>query len=96
MRTDCLPDLSEQLVFFGSALRLVHHDIIFQRQCNLQRQPNQQTQVRRAEHPPFRVRKQKDPEVVFPRLQAYCHQVGDSLCQQRLLAGLEFPSRKRW
>src|SRR5208282_1327576 len=88
-------DLGEQLVFLGSPLRFVHYDIVFQNQRDLQRQPDQQTQIRRAEHPPFRVRKQKDPEVVLPRLQAHRHQVGDSLRQQHLLADLELPSRKR-
>ena len=95
MRTDGLPDLGEKFVFLGSPLRLMHDDIVLQRQRDLQCQPNEQPQIRRAKHAPFRVRKQNDPEVVFPRLQAYRHQVGDSLRQQQLFALPELSSRKR-
>ena len=35
MRTDGLPDLGEQLVFLGSPLRFVHHDIVFEGQRDL-------------------------------------------------------------
>ncbi len=95
MRTDGLPDFGEQLVFLGSPLRFVHYDIVFQGQGDLQREADEQPQIRRAEHAPFRVREKDDPEIVLPRLQAHRHQVGNSLCQQRLLADLELSSRKR-
>ncbi len=92
MGTDGLPDLGEQFVFFGSALGFVHYDVVFEGQRDLQRQTDEQPQIRRAEHPPLGVGKQKNSEVVLARLQAHRHQVGDSLRQQRLLAGLELSS----
>ncbi len=55
MRTDDLSDLREQLVFLGPPLRFMHYDIIFQRQGDLQREADQEPQIRRAEHAPFRV-----------------------------------------
>ncbi len=55
-RADRLSDLGEQREFLGAALRIVHDRIIFQGQANLQRQPDQQTQVRGTEHPPRGVR----------------------------------------
>src|ERR1035441_3115270 len=94
MRTDGLPNLGEQLIFLGSPLRFVHYDVVFQGKRDLQREADQQTQVGRAEHPAFRVRKNEDPEVVLPCLQAYGHQVGDALGQQRLLENLDLPSGK--
>src|SRR5258706_4267920 len=57
-------------VFLGSPLRFMHHDIVFQRQRDLQREADEQPQVRRAEHAPLRVREKNDPEIVLARLQA--------------------------
>ncbi len=95
MRTDGLPDLGEEFVFLSSPLRLMHDDIVFQCQRNLQCQPDEQLQIRRAERVPFRMWKQNDPEVMLPRLQAHRHQVSDSLRQQQLLADRKLSSRKR-
>ena len=36
-RTDGLADFGEQFVFLRTALGVVHHDVIFQRQADLQR-----------------------------------------------------------
>jgi hypothetical protein len=44
-RTDGLPDLRQQLVFFGSSLGIVHDHVIFQRQADLQRQTDEQSQI---------------------------------------------------
>ena len=94
MRADRLPNLGEQLEFFGPALSLVHDHVVLEGQCNLQSEPDQQAQIRRAEHAPLSVREEEDAEIMFPSLQAHRHQVGDSLRQQRLLADLELSSGK--
>ena len=45
-RADGLSDLGEQRELFGAALRIVHDHVVFQGQADLQRQPDQQPQVR--------------------------------------------------
>src|SRR5208283_756937 len=95
MRADGLPDFGEHLVFLGPALRVVHDDIVFQRQRDLQRQADEQPQIRRSEHAALGMGEQNDSEVVLARLQAHRHHVADSLGKQSLLKGLELSSRER-
>src|SRR5271165_5712886 len=45
MGTDSLTDLGEQFVFFRAPLGLVHDDIVFEGESDLQGQPDQQTQI---------------------------------------------------
>src|SRR5437879_1414651 len=71
LRTDDLSDLGQQPVFLCAPLRVMHDDVIFQRQSYLQRESNQHSQVRRSEHAPFGMGKQNDSEVVLARLQAH-------------------------
>ena len=41
-RADCLPNLREQLVFFGAALRIVHDDVVLQREADLESEADEQ------------------------------------------------------
>ena len=93
-RADRLPNLGEQGKFLGAALRVVHDHIIFQGQADLQGQSNQQTQVRRTEHPPRGVRKQDDSEIVLAGLQAHRGDVVNVLFRHHL-AELQEPAARK-
>ena len=82
-RADGLADLGQQFVLLGAALRVVHDDVVFERQADLQGQADQQAEVRGAEHAQLGVREQDYAEVVFARLQADCGQVPDVFFRQR-------------
>src|SRR5439155_11576665 len=78
----------------GSPLRVVHDDVVLERKSDLQRQPDQQAQIRRSKHAPFRMRKQNRAEIVLPSLQAYGRDVADILFRQRLPELLKPAARK--
>ena len=93
-RADGLSDLGEQRKFLGAALRVVHDRIIFQGQADLQCQPDQQSQVRRAKHPARSVREQDHAEIVLPGLQAHGGDVVNALFGHHL-AELQKPSARK-
>src|SRR6185369_5350688 len=70
VRTDCLPNLSEEFVLLCAALGVVHDDVVFQRQTDLKREADQQPEIGRADHATFSVWKQDDAEIVFASLEA--------------------------
>ena len=76
-RADGLSNLGKQFELFGSPLSVVHYHVVLKRKSDLQRQTNQQPQIGRSEHAPFRMRKQNCPEVVLSRLKANGSDVAD-------------------
>src|SRR5690349_14069424 len=63
--TDGLSNLCQQLVLLGLPLRIVHDHVIFKRETNLQREADQQPQVRSSEQVAFRMGEQQYSEVMF-------------------------------
>ena len=95
VRADGLADFGQQFVFLGAALRFVHDNVVFERQRDLQREADEQPQVRIPEHAAFGVRKQEDAEVVLARLEAHRHHVGDAFREQSALCSFETSAGKR-
>ena len=94
-RADGLSDLGEELIFLGAALSVVHYDVVFQRESDLQRETDQQAQIGIAKQPALGVRKKDYAEIVLASLQADCGDVMNVLCRQDLSKLLESPARKR-
>ena len=94
-RTDGLPNLGEKLVFLGAALSVVHYDIVFERESDLQREADQQPQIGIAEKSALGVRKEYYAEIVLASLQADCGDVMNVLCRQHLSKLFESSARKR-
>src|SRR5260370_30214104 len=80
------------MVFLGPPLGIVHHDIVLKRETDLQRQPDQQPQIRGPKKLPFCVGKQDYPEIVLASLQANGCDVVDILRRQRYPKLLKTPA----
>ena len=93
-RADGLPDFGQKLVFLGAPLRVVHDDVVLKRQADLQRQPDQQPQIRRTKHLALSMRKQDDAKIVFPGLQADGGQIPDVFVGKDFLELLKTRTRK--
>src|SRR5581483_4301477 len=86
---DGLPDFGQQLVFLCAPLGIVHDYIVFERESQLQRQSDQQPQVRGAKYLALSVREQNDAEVMLTGLQTNGGELANRFFFQDVLKLLE-------